>query len=293
MEILSAKEVARYLRVNEKKIYALVQEGRLPHIKIGGKIGFPRELIDRWIIEKTESEKDLYIAGSDDPLLRFIIDSFNKESRDVTVFYAPLGSLKGLELLNTYRAKIACCHVLNVDKKDYSSSYIERHLKRDDCLVIELFKRRQGLLLKKGNPLGIKGLRDLASKKVSFVNRNRGSGTRLLFDFLLKEENIDPSHINGYEREVESHMKAGLFVLKGLADCSFGIAYISYLLDLDFLPLFLERFDMVVPKDVYLRPTFRAFISYFEQPQILRIASDHPGYELENSGRIIKNVEEL
>lgn len=288
MEIMTTKEVAKYLKVNEKKIYALVQEGKLPHVKIGGKIGFPKELIDKWIIEKTEGEKDLYIAGSDDPLLRLIIDSFNKESNEATVFYAPCGSLKGLELLSRERAKIACCHVLNIEKGDYTPSYLERHLWRDDYLVIELFKRKQGLLLRKGNPLGIKSLKDLVSKNASFVNRNKESGTRLLLDFLLKEENIDPASIRGYEREVESHIKAGLFVLKGLADCTFGIAYVAYLLDLDFIPMFLERFDMVVPKELYFRSSVQSFISYFEQPQILRIAKEHPGYDLENSGRIVR-----
>ncbi|MCX7857856.1 MAG: helix-turn-helix transcriptional regulator [Deltaproteobacteria bacterium] len=287
MEILSTKEIAKYLRINEKKVYALVQEGKIPHLKIGGKIGFPKELIDRWIIEKAQGEKDLLISGSDDPLFRLIIDSFNKENDEAIAFYAPVGSLKGLELLDAKRARMACCHVLDLDTGEYTPSYVKRYLKGSDFIVIELFKRRQGLLLKKGNPLGIKNLRDLATKKASFVNRNRESGTRLLFDFLLKRYKVDPESITGYEREVESHIKAGLFVLKGLVDCSFGIEYVAYLLDLDFVPLFLERFDIVIPREIYLRPVTKSFVSYFEQPQILKIAREYPGYELEGSGRII------
>lgn len=287
MEILNVKEIAKYLKVNEKKIYAMVQEGKLPYVKIGGKLGFPKEVVDRWIMERVEGEKDILIAGSDDPLLKIIIDTFNRESKDATIFYAPVGSIKGLELLSTHRAKMACCHLLNINKKDYSPSYLGRYLSSDNFFIVELFKRTQGLIVKKGNPQAIKGLKDLLKSNIFFVNRNKGSGTRLLFDFLLSEEKIDPSLIRGYDREVESHLKAGLFVLKGLADCAFGIAYVAHLLDLEFIPMFVERFDLVLPEELIDRANTRSFISYFEQHRILKVVGECPGYDVENSGKIL------
>lgn len=288
MEIMNAKEIAKYLRINEKKVYSLVQEGKLPHIKIGGKIGFPRELIDRWVLEHVEEERNIYIAGSDDPLLRLIIDVYNRENKNSTIFYAPVGSVRGLKILKENRAKIACCHILDMEKKGYSSSYVERYLGKGDFVLIELFKREQGFYLSKGNPRGVRTFKDIASKDVTFVNRNKDSGTRLLFDFLLKEEGINPQSIRGYESEVDSHLQAGLYVLKGFADCAFGIRYITYVLDLDFIPIFLERFDFVIPKELYPKPHIKDLLSYFEQPRIFQLSKELPGYELSETGKILR-----
>ena len=127
VEILSAKELSRYLKINEKKIYQLVRTSTLPHTKIGGKIAFAKELIDAWIAENTEREKHLYIAGSDDPLLRRIIDAYNKEEPS-TIFYAPVGSFNGLKLLKSGAANLACVHILDVEKKEYNVGYLERYL---------------------------------------------------------------------------------------------------------------------------------------------------------------------
>lgn len=285
---MSAKEVAKYLRINEKRVYRLVREGRIPHLKIGGKIGFPKELIDKWILETAQEEGNIYLAGSDDPLLKLIIDVHNKGTTDSVVFYAPVGSINGLKMLREMKAKVASCHILDVERRDYSPSYVERYLGRGDYVVVELFGRRQGLYVQKGNPKGIRSLRDLASKKVYFVNRNRGSGTRLLFDFLLREEGVEENLLVGSEREVDSHLQAGLFVLKGYADCAFGIEYVASMLELDFIPLFSERFDLVMPKEEYLRPQLKRFLSLFEQPSLSSLCRDLRGYDTTRSGRIVK-----
>ena len=117
MEIMSAKELSKYLRINEKMIYRLVQESRLPAVRIGGKISFAKELIDDWILENTQREKLIFIAGSDDPLLKKILDLFNASQKGVTVFYASVGSMRGLELLRDHIASAACVHIYDVEKK--------------------------------------------------------------------------------------------------------------------------------------------------------------------------------
>jgi len=151
MEILSAKELSKYLKINEKKIYRLAQEGTLPHVKIGGKVAFTKELIDKWILENTESEKHVLIAGSDDPLIRQVIDLFNAKNEGV-IYYAPVGSVNGLKLLQAKAASMSCVHILDMERRTYTLSYITRYLSSIDYQAVELFYRTQGLMVKKYNP---------------------------------------------------------------------------------------------------------------------------------------------
>jgi excisionase family DNA binding protein len=129
MQILSAKDLSKYLKINEKKIYKLAQESKLPYTKIGGKIAFTKELIDKWLLENTNREQNIYLAGSDDILLRRIIDLYNQR-RDSTVFYAPVGSINGLRLLKNATASMSCVHIFDVDKKSQDLSYLDRYLSR-------------------------------------------------------------------------------------------------------------------------------------------------------------------
>jgi putative molybdopterin biosynthesis protein len=289
MEILSAKELSKYLKINEKKIYKLAQEGTLPHVKIGGKVAFTRELIDRWILENTEREKHVLVAGSDDPLLRQVIDLFNAKN-DGVIYYAPVGSISGLKLLQAKAANMSCVHILDMEKNSYTLSYIARYLSKDDYQAIQLFYRTQGLMVKKDNPKGIRSIKDLSHKGIAFINRNQGTGTRLLFDFLLREHNISQSTVSGYSKEAASHMEAGIAVLKSEADAAFGIKHTAHLLDLDFIPLFEERFDLVIPIDYFHMPQVKTFLALFEQPALLHSIKDFTGYDLKNTGSLLDNT---
>jgi putative molybdopterin biosynthesis protein len=289
MEILSAKELSKYLKINEKKIYKLAQEGTLPHVKIGGKVAFTRELIDRWILENTEREKHVLVAGSDDPLLRQVIDLFNAKN-DGVIYYAPVGSINGLKLLQTKAANMSCVHILDMEKKSYTLSYIARYLSENDYQAIQLFYRTQGLMVKKDSPKGIRSIKDLSNKGTTFINRNQGTGTRLLFDFLLREHKISQSAVKGYSKEAASHMEAGIAVLKSEADAAFGIKYTAHLLDLDFIPLFEERFDLVIPIDYFHTAQVKTFLALFEQPAFLHSIKDFTGYDLKNTGSILDSA---
>ncbi len=287
MEIMSAKELSKYLKINEKMIYRLVQESKLPSVRIGGKIAFARELIDDWILENTQREKLVFLAGSDDPLLKKIIDLFNASQKGTTVFYAPVGSLRGLELLREHSASASCVHIYDTEKKAYSLSYLRRYLETENYAVLNLFFREQGLYLQRGNPLGITSLADLASGVVRFINRRKGTGTRLLFDFLMMEAGIEPSRINGYDRQTESHLSAGTAVLRGVADVSMGIRYIAHILSLDFVPLFKERFDLVIPYERYTSVQTKAFLDFLNEPLFLHSIKEHDGYDMSQTGSVL------
>lgn len=288
MEILSAKELSRYLKINEKKIYQLVKESKLPYTRIGGKIAFTKEIIDGWITQTTEREKHIYVAGSDDVLFRRIVDAYNnREQGSSVVFYAPVGSINGLKLLHRRAATMSCVHIMDFEKKEYNTTYIERYLDGHGYVVVHLYFREQGLYLDKSNPKKVRGLRDIAENGIAFANRNHGSGTRLLVDFLLHEERIDPGRIKGYEVELESHLQAGLKVLKGEAEASVGIRNVAQMLDLAFVPIFKERFDMVVPEDYYYSRPARLFLDLFEQGNLVSIAGDITGYDITETGSVI------
>lgn len=288
MEILDAKELSDYLGLNQKLIYQHAREGRLPSTRIGGKVVFTRESIDQWIIESTEQSLSLHVAGSDDALFKAIMAAYMAETGNF-VFYAPVGSMNGLRLLRKRAANISCVHILDVDKKEYNLSYLPRYLDDGRYTVVTMYSRQQGIYVRKSEKNRI-DLSDLASKKLSFVNRNKGSGTRLLFDFLLNEQGIDPSDIRGYGTEAQSHLEAGIEVLSGRADAAFGAQYIADRLDLRFVPLFKERFDMVIPEEYRYSQEATSLLSFFDQRRLLPYLKRFSGYGITQTGSVLQGA---
>lgn len=288
MEIMTIKELSRYLKTNEQLLYKMVQEARIPSSKISGKIVFTREVIDKWVLQNTVREKHIYIAGSDDMLLRTIIDAYNSGG-DELVFYAPIGAMRGLRVLKEAGATMSCVHILDIEKKDYSPSYVQRYLGSDDYIVIHLFMREQGLCVQKGNPKGIGSLDDLPAKGITFVNRNKGCGTRLLLDCLLQEKGVDPHGIKGYDNAMESNseLETALTVLKGNADAGFCIRHAAHVLGLGFITLARESFDMVIPRERSYGAPVKSFLGFFDQAELVHHVLDFTGYDLSRMGQII------
>jgi putative molybdopterin biosynthesis protein len=286
MEILSAREIAKYLKINEKKVYQLAKDSALPHLWIGGKIAFTREIIDRWILESTEGADHIKVAGSDDPLFRRLIDLFNGAGGTI-VFYAPVGSVNGLKALKEGAASASCAHLLSAETGRYDVSYIARYLGDGKYHVIHLFGRDQGIYTAPGNPLGLQSLADVAGKGLKFVNRRQGSGTRILLDFLLKRDGIAVEALKGYEHEVESHLQAGMQVLTGKAACAFGIQHVAHILGLGFVPCHREEFHFVLPEENLSGAPITAFTKFLEQPTLLRYAIDSTGYDLSRMGQVL------
>ncbi len=284
--ILSAKELAQYVKINEKKIYQLVRESRLPYTKIGGKIAFAKELIDGWITETSEREQHLYVAGSDDPFFDRIIHDCNA-AEPGAIFYAAVGSMNGLRLLKERAANMSCVHIMDVEKREYNLSYLHRYLDPGSYVVVNMYCRQQGLYVQKGNPHQVHSVKDLADKSLRFANRNKGSGTRLLFDFLVNETGIQGDKIQDYDMEVQTHLRAGLKVLRGEADASFGIQYVAHVFDLHFIPLWKERFDLVIPEEYSHTRQTKKLLSCFEQGQLLPYLKEFIGYDTERSGSVL------
>ena len=287
-ELLTTKELADFLRLNEKKIYQLVRDGDIPHVRIAGKWLFPKQHIVRWIDENVQREKDIRIVGSDDILLARLMSLYSKENFPESIaFYSSVGSLKGIQALSRKKGQACCTHLLDMETGEYNLPILARVLSPQRYVVVNLWHREQGLVVKKGNPLAVKGLGDVIGKRARFVNRNEGSGTRTLLEYFLREKNFNEKDIVGFADEVNTHIEVALRIFFDEADVGLGIEYVANLLPLDFIPLREERFDLVVPKELWSTSVMKGFISYIEPAKISKLTGTLPGYNLKDTGKIL------
>ena len=201
-------------------------------------------LLQEVILPKTKKPAVIF-SGSHDLALEGIAEQLEKH---VTLLSLPVGSLDGLVNLRQGLCQISGSHLLDVTG-EYNTPFI-RHLFPDrDVEIVTLAYRTQGLMLAEGNPKGIKRIGDVASPNVRFVNRNTGSGTRLWFDAEIRKLKIQAENINGYDKEVKTHTEAADLIVNNEADAALGLQAAAYQHDLDFIPLFEERYDLVLPRE--------------------------------------------
>lgn len=296
-QLLSTKEVAQFLDVNEKMVYALISEKGLPATKITGKWIFPRQLVEQWIESHTINYPDpvnqlppyhglLIIAGSNDPLLEKTLGLFNARYTDHVAVFGNLGSMGGLRAIRQNLCHIASSHLLQENESEYNFDFALKEL--DDMpAIVNFCKREQGLLVPKGNPKKINGIKDLSLPKIKIVNRPIGTGTRLLFDRELEKNNISGEKIEGYYHELNRHIDVGLEVLSGRADAGPGIRAASALLGIDFIPIRWERYDLMISKDRFFDRGVQLFLGLLIEDDFKTIMGKDYGYDLESSGKMI------
>jgi len=297
-EMLSTKEVAEYLSINEKQVYRLIKEKKIPATRITGKWLFPKGLIDEWVVNsaresvsgtarKDTSENQVVIAGSNDIALELLVKNTNLLHPDYTISISNVGSLAGLIALKNGNCHIAASHLLDLETGEYNNSFIKKHFPELKVVILNLAHREQGLIVKRGNPFAIKNLNDLVDKKVSFVNRQEGSGTRVLLDYRLKENGINAADISGYDRVAYTHMEVALEVFSGSADAGVGIYAAVRMLGLDFIPLATERFDLVIPSSVFTSGTVKALREVLSSEEFKSNMERMGGYEIHDTGKIM------
>ncbi|MBI1855322.1 MAG: molybdopterin biosynthesis protein, partial [Chloroflexi bacterium] len=196
---------------------------------------------------KAELERTIFCIGSHDLTLDLMAQFLAEHDRRLVS--ANVGSQGGLIALRRGEAHLAGSHLLDPVTGEYNVSYIRQYLPDVPVRVLALVKRDQGLLVRRGNPQRVKTLEDLTRPQVRFVNRQRGAGTRVLLDYHLSLKKISPDSIRGYNQEEYTHLGVAAAIASGRADCGLGIAAAAQALDLDFVPLFQERYDLVIPKE--------------------------------------------
>ena len=181
---------------------------------------------------------------------------------------------------------IAPIHLLDEKTGEYNISSIQKYLKGNDIKLLKAVQRVQGLMLPKGNPKGIGSIEDLATKDVIFINRQKGSGTRVFLDFMLSKENVESEKITGYDREMTTHMMVASAIQSGTADVGMGIESVANLMGLDFIPIGVEHYDFAVTEAVVGTEIFDNFVDVLKSEELKKKITELGGYVLDGIGEL-------
>ncbi len=219
---------------------------RIPRFSEGLHAG--SEVMVELLRDPAEIESTIIAIGSHDLALDLLANHLRRAGAGRRLSSANVGSLGGLMALQRRDAHLAGVHLLDEETGEYNISYVRRLLPDEEIVLVHLAYRDQGFLVAPGNPLGLSSLRDLVRPGVRFVNRQRGSGTRILLDYHLRQEGIDPGAIAGYQREEFTHMAVAAAVQSGAANVGLGIGAAARALGLTFIPLFSECYELAIPR---------------------------------------------
>ena len=298
-EMMSTKEVARYLGVHEKQVYALIKAKRIPSTRVTGKWVFPKRLIDEWIethakqgLEKAREKSAqmggaLLACGSNDPILDMLQTYMKKTYPEFLILSANTGSTEGLKALNRGYTDLAWAHLFDPKSGQYNIPFLPTYVPDVKAVVVNLFQRELGLIMAPKNPLSIRGFEDLSKKGVRLVNRQKGSGTRVLLDHHLKGLKISPSKIEGYEREVYTHFEVGLSILSKEADVGIATIAVAKLLGLPFIPIAKESFDMILEQKTFFHKGIQTFIEVLNSKEFRQRVEPIGAYDFKDSGKIV------
>lgn len=234
---------------------------------------------------RDEIEKTIFCIGSHDMTLDLLAQFLAEHDRRFAS--ANVGSQGGLVALRRGEAHLAGSHLLDPKDGIYNISYIRQYMPNIPVKVIALVGRDQGLIVKKGNPKGIKSLKDLINPDVQFMNRQRGAGTRVLLDYHLNLLKILSESILGYTEEEYTHLGVAAAIASGRADCGLGIAAAAQALGLDFVPLFQERYDLIIPNEHANRELLAPLFTLLNEPGFRDSVSKLTGYDISVMGKII------
>jgi len=298
-EMMNTKEVAKYLGIHEKQVYALIKSKKIPSTRVTGKWVFPKKLIDEWIESNAKTglgqarqksrriEGGLLASGSNDPILDMLQTYMRKSYPEFYIFSANTGSTDGLKALNMGYTDIAWSHLFDPKSGEYNIPFLPTYLPNVKPVVINLFHRDLGFVVAPKNPFHIRGFEDLAQKGVRLVNRQKGSGTRVLLDYHLKRLQISSSKINGYEREAYTHFEVGLSILSKESDVGIATIAVSKLLGLPFIPITQENFDMILDQSTFFEKGIQAFIEVLNSQEFRTRVERLGSYDFKNSGKVV------
>ena len=232
-----------------------------------------------------ELECTLFAIGSHDLTLDLLAQHLAERGRRLVS--ANVGSQGGLVALRRGEAHLGGSHLLDPDSGEYNLRYLGQYLAGREVRLVAWVNREQGLLVPKGNPKGVQGLADLAREDIRFINRQRGAGTRVLLDYHLQRLGIRTEQVQGYEQEEYTHLAVAAAVASGRADCGLGVTAAAQALELDFIPLFHERYDLVIPEeyaqDELLKPVFDLMQDAAFRSEVAAM----PGYDVSVMGKVI------
>lgn len=251
-------------------------EGYQPGTRVKVKLNRPKSIVDRTLLA----------IGSHDMALDYL-GNILWTKKGIRLSSANVGSMGGIMALKRKETHMAGIHLLDTSTGAYNISYLQRYLQGQPLLLVNLVIRKQGLIVKKGNPLNIKTIEDLARPGVRFVNRQKGAGTRILLDYLLGQMQQDAGQIHGYEREEYSHLAVAAAVANDTADAALGIYASAKAMDLDFIPVAEEEYDLCLLPEVMGDELIKALQEAISDPDFRSEVEAFGGYDLRLSGQVI------
>jgi len=301
-EYMTTKEVADYLGIHEKQVYALIKENRIPCTRLTGKWIFPKFLVDQWLELDARSSVDMpaetespktgkrdYVlaAGSNDPILDILLNDMQRINPGVNIFSSSTGSTEGIKLLAGGVTDMAFCHLLDPETGEYNIPFIKSHMQDKKIAVIHLFHREIGFISSPALKEKVKSFSEIKERKLKLINRQKGSGTRVLLDYHFEKDGIKGDSIAGYETEASTHFEVCLALLSGEADTGIATIAAAKLFGLPFEIIKRESFDMVLLHSTFFDKSVQAFIKALTSEDFKKRVSPLGEYDFTDSGSII------
>ena len=233
---------------------------------------------------------NIVAIGSHDLTLDLLASMLHRDNGVQSLSSANVGSLGGLVAVGRGEAHLAGTHLLDEDTGEYNLSYVRRYMQGVDVVVMNLVHRLQGLIVPKGNPKELSSLSDLAREDLAFVNRQRGSGTRMLLDFKLAEMGMTPEQVAGYDREEYTHLSVAAAVAGGRADFGLGILSAARAMGLDFVPLLSEQYDLVIPREHYDSDLLAPLLNLIRGDEFKSQVDALGGYDTSGTGTVVAEI---
>ncbi|MEE0814427.1 MAG: substrate-binding domain-containing protein, partial [Desulfovibrio fairfieldensis] len=231
---------------------------------------------------------NLICVGSHDNVLDLLADELMGLPHAFRLISAHVGSMGGITALKKNVCHMAGMHLLEEDTGDFNFAFLHKYYPEGRIILLNLAIRQQGLIVPAGNPKGIQGVEDLKGRGLRYINRQRGAGTRILFDWHLRRAGLKPADVDGYAKEESTHMAVAVNVLTGAADCGMGIFAAARALGLDFVPLARERYDLAVPERFWEDPRILAVRDMLLADAFKTRLENLGGYETRLTGRIMR-----
>ena len=314
-ESLTALEVAELLKITKNTVYELVKRGELPGYKVGKKLRIDKTDVESYInnqkvmksnnnqfkvlkdepnkeenlsnIRNLESPNDIIISGQD-VILDVLAEKITEKTSDVRVLRSNVGSYASLYDLYNDKISISSAHLWDGDTNEYNTSFVRAMVPGIPCVVINLAYRNVGFYVAKGNPYKINTWKDLTKHNISMINREKGSGIRILLDEKIRLNNIDSEKINGYNIEKQSHAAVARSIARCEGDVGLGNEKVaSQLSEIDFIPLQEERYDLVIKVSDLKYPIYKMIIDTIQSEEFKKEIEVLGGYNLKDIGKIL------
>lgn len=309
---LTVEEAARLLKVSKFTLYELIKRQEIPAQRVGRQFRIDPDILNNYLhgnIPKNISNiptehrvsseelpfenslESLVFIGSHEPMIELFADFWKHSQSPYKLRLEFKGSMDGLISLYHHQAQMSGIHLWDDRTKEYNLPYVYYILHGNPVTVINLVQRVQGFIVQPGNPLGLQTWEDLTRKGLRFINRQKGSGTRLRLDAYLKSAHISPAKIQGYEEEENTHLGVASRVANGQADVGIGVQSEAHRMGLDFIPLFQERYDLVFLHEKVPAEARQQIITILSSSAFHKAIERQEGYDTSLTGKILYQSE--